>query len=29
MPLTPSRTLSELEELRTLTGDEGGAQGVA
>ena len=25
----PSRTLSELEELRTLTGDEGGAQRVA
>jgi N-carbamoyl-L-amino-acid hydrolase len=29
MPLDPSRTLEELEELRELTGDEDGAQRVA
>jgi hydantoinase/carbamoylase family amidase len=29
MPLDPARTVSELEELRALTGDENGAQRVA
>src|ERR1700741_1364545 len=29
MPLDPSRTVAELEELRELTGDENGAQRVA
>jgi hydantoinase/carbamoylase family amidase len=29
MPLDPSRTVAELEELRELTGDSGGAQRVA
>ena len=29
MPLTPSRTVEELKELRELTGDENGAQRVA
>ena len=29
MPLDPTRTVSELKELRTLTGDENGAQRVA
>jgi beta-ureidopropionase / N-carbamoyl-L-amino-acid hydrolase len=29
VPLTPSRTVDELQELRELTGDEGGAQRVA
>ncbi|HEY7398753.1 MAG TPA: hydantoinase/carbamoylase family amidase [Gaiellaceae bacterium] len=29
MPLDPSRTVAELEELRALTGDENGAQRVA
>ena len=29
MPLTPSRTVEELQELRELTGDENGAQRVA
>src|SRR4051812_42905 len=29
MPLTPSRTVEELRELRELTGDENGAQRVA
>src|SRR4051794_37044140 len=29
MPLEPSRTVAELEELRALTGDEDGAQRVA
>ena len=29
MPLTPSRTVDELKELRELTGDENGAQRVA
>src|SRR6266567_642124 len=29
MPLDPARTVRELEELRELTGDEGGAQRVA
>ena len=29
MPLDPARTVSELKELRALTGDEGGAQRVA
>ena len=29
MPLDPSRTIAELEELRELTGDENGAQRVA
>src|SRR6187399_930399 len=29
MPLSPSRTVAELEELRELTGDENGAQRVA
>lgn len=29
MPLDPSRTISELKELRSLTGDENGAQRVA
>src|SRR5437899_6096778 len=29
MPLTPSRTVAELRELRELTGDENGAQRVA
>src|SRR4051795_11759341 len=29
MPLSPSRTVAELRELRELTGDENGAQRVA
>ena len=29
MPLTPSRTVDELRELRELTGDDDGAQRVA
>src|SRR4051812_24250457 len=29
MPLSPSRTVAELKELRELTGDENGAQRVA
>src|SRR5919205_1902200 len=29
MPLSPSRTVAELKELRGLTGDENGAQRVA
>src|ERR1700751_5043233 len=29
MPLNPKRTISELEDLRTLTSDENGAQRVA
>lgn len=29
MPLLPSRTVAELQELRQLTGDENGAQRVA
>lgn len=29
MPLTPSRTVADLEELRALTGDDNGAQRVA